>query len=42
MITHHLADAGVRILAIFTRSLRRPITARPEVLVKSPQIFDLL
>jgi hypothetical protein len=41
MITHCLADAGVRVLAIFTWLLRRPITARPEVLVKSPQIFDL-
>jgi hypothetical protein len=45
-ITHRLADDGV--LAIFTRSLRRPTIARPEALarVASPgqaqlQIFDL-
>jgi hypothetical protein len=46
MITRRLADDGV--LAIFTRSLRRPTIARPEALarVASPgqaqlQIFDL-
>jgi hypothetical protein len=36
MITCHLADTGIRVLTIFTRSLRRPTIARPEALVVSP------